>query len=153
MQILKHLLENMHESQVVLSRLESSQTQMAQTKLEIAGTCIEFLKVIIKELLDKVVRVRISDPQEWTRRVVLDGLHNFDYNEFRAALQIDQELLDIVVDALRDQKEVQKSALTLLMDVLNKFQLHESSNTVLKIDMWQRLFQRSKLQLMKLCRM
>lgn len=111
------------------------------------------LKGAIKKLLDEVVRIRIADPQEWTRKLVLDGLHSLEYNELRAALQVDQNLLEIVVDALRDQKEVQKSALALLANVLNRYELQESSNNVLKSDVWLKIFQRSKLQLIKLCRM
>lgn len=98
------------------------------------------LKGVIKKLLDEVVRVRIADPQEWTRKLVLDGLHNLEYNELRAALHVDQNLLEIVVDALRDQKDVQKSALNLLANVLNRYELQEGSSKLLKTEIWQKLF-------------
>ena len=148
--LMKNLLENLRECQLVYERLESSQTQQAEEKAAIASDCLVLLKLVVREIIDKVVRKRICDPQEWTRRLVLEGLAGLDFNELRIALQLDSSLLEIVVDALRDVKDVQKAALSLLQNILHRYRQDDSSN--LKVEIWQKLFLRSKLQLIKLCR-
>lgn len=83
--------------------------------------CQQMLHSLIKALIVKVVKQRICDPHEWTRRLVLEGLTNLEATELKTASQVDMKTLEVVFDALRDDEtSVQKLSLSLLHQILTK---------------------------------